>query len=648
MSGRGGKRTTPPAHLPARATAKEALTPPAEPDWTTSKVRRLALGVGFVQTVIVAIVVMSSGYFADDYLFFNVNRTGGFRLTQLTGSVYGSLIPGFQLGNSILASFHPIPRWPGIVVPVVLYALVLFVFYRLLELLFGARPLLVVLMSVAGLSSVLATPLVWWTAGLNTLPALILDILAVDGIARHAATGKRRYLVLSAVSFAVGIAFYDGSGSFVAVLVAFTALYLVDHSDWRSFLRGMVSRAWLWVAYVVPIGLSLGWRSAHPNQFNLPPVPRFTDALSFVGIGWGRGFIPLLLGFPMTNVTDPGLQRLVVVIGQLLFWGMVAVTIYRRRVAWKAWVLFACGFLAIEFVVAIGRGGYGDSSAINPTYWTVQPFMLALALALALLPSRVDVATPPPGPARKEAARKQPARKPAARKQPARPTVPVPAAVAVVALCALGIHATWVGPSREQGAQNRVFNDHLAASWTQIQQKATHPFVWDVRTPNYFIPFFLGYDRVATTSGVLINLRIDATQGQGYIPSVTGALVPATADVVSRAVVGSTLATPAVTVGPAAPAQLCISAGASSRTLHVPLGTVVPEGNWFLRLGYTQSSGFTTSIDRSPVRVAPGRGALLVPDNDGIGRSEVSLQVPAGASLCVLRADIEAPVARTT
>jgi hypothetical protein len=69
--------------------------------WPASKVRRLAVAVGLLQTGFVTWVLWTSGYFRDDYVFMSLGRQGGFSETQLTRTVFGSLVPGFQFGNSL-------------------------------------------------------------------------------------------------------------------------------------------------------------------------------------------------------------------------------------------------------------------------------------------------------------------------------------------------------------------------------------------------------------------------------------------------------------------------------------------------------------------------------------------------------------------
>lgn len=614
-SPRSGRARTSPSPKAAAVTEESQR-------WPTSRVRQLALAVGLLQTTLVTWVVWTSGYLNDDYLFLSLARKGGFSGTQLTRSVYGSVIPGFQLGNSLLASLHPLPRWPAVVIPVVLYALALTVFYRLAELLFGPRPILIPLMAVAGLSGVLATSLVWWTAGLNSLPALVFDLLALDGLVRHAATGKRRHLVVSVISFALGIAFYDASASFLAVLVVFTAVYLVDHRDWRAFLRGLTRRGWLWAAYAVPIALNLLWRSLHPKEYVLSPLPSVETALRFIGSGWAQGFVLSSFGITFSKLSQGWPRVLLVVVGQCLFFGLVAATIYRRRAAWKAWAVFGSGFLAIEVLAAVGRGGYGNVFAINTVYWTVQPFMLSLAVGLAFLPSTLGIAAPSPQKA---------SRRPIPKVSVNRELAVIGATV--VALCGSGVAAFWTANFRSQGATNHTFVENLGRSWNRVQAQSPHPFIWNTEVPGVIIsPLFTPYNRVATTAGLLIDLRVDSIRGTGYLVSDDGNLVPASVNVVSRASLGRRTS--------------CFSPRTRSRTASVALNAVVPDGNWFLRVSYSRSSGFSTTVDGAPVHFAKGSGGFLTPDSADIGKSTFSIKVPAEASACLTAAAVEAPVAR--
>ncbi|HEY1826984.1 MAG TPA: hypothetical protein VGF87_03140, partial [Acidimicrobiales bacterium] len=558
-------------------------------------------------------------------------RQGGFGTSGLTRSVFGSLIPGFQLGNSIMASFHPIPRWPAVVLPALLYALALLVFYRLCEVLFGARPLVVLLLAAAGLSGVLAISLVWWTAGLNSLPAVVCDLLALDGLVRHRLLGSRRALVVSAIAFAVGVAFYDSSSSFLVVLVVVNALFLTDVRTWRSLLSGFTAHWWVWAAYLVPIALNFGWRQAHRAAYALPPLPSVGNALRFIGAGWAQGFVPTSFGVNFDSLSTGAARLGVVVFGQLLFFGMVALTIWRRRQAWRAWVLFGSGFLAIEVVAAIGRGDAGTEFALNTVYWAVQPFLLALAVGLAVLPTPLVAAplapAPQPAPVKVKVKGKGNARE----LPPARwdRRVVAGALAATAALAALGGVFMWNVGDRAQGASARAYVATLSSSWQQVLAQHPDAFIWNTQVPPFVVtPLFVPYNRVGSTAGLLVHLTLDAAHGPGYVATATGALVPASVNVAGSAALGK---------------PACFASQPTSRAVSVRLRQAVPVGNWFLRLRYAQASGFTGVLGGQPVPFARGSGTFLVPDSTPSVSTAITFTLPAHASVCITAADLEAP-----
>jgi hypothetical protein len=580
--------------------------------WSPGTVRQVALGVGAAQTAMVAWAIATSGYFKDDFPFFTQARQGGFSGSDLTRPVFASLIPGFQLGNSILASFHPIPRWPAVVLPVVLYALALFLVFRLGTLLFGPRPEVIALMALAGCSGVLATSLVWWTAALNSLPAVVCDLLALDCLARHAVTGQRRYLVVSIVSFAVGVSFYDASSSFIVVLVAFCALFVIPAASWRALGRGLVQRIPLWLGYLVPIALNFTWRQLHRTEYALPPLPGLGTAVRFVAAGWAQGFVPSSLGITFDSLAQGADRVLAVIVGQAVVLAVVGMSMYRRRAAWRAWVLFAGGFGALEVIAVIGRGSSGTLFAIHTVYWTAQPFLLVLALGLAFLPNQLrddgDVPRQLPAPARQWR------------------VIGVVLAIGTL-VSALGVASIWSSADRHQGAASRAYADNVAQTWRAATAAHADAFVWDTQVPNYVVtPLFVPYNRVSTTVGLLLSLRVDAVAGHGYVIGDNGALTAAIPSVVSRA------------------RPTCLRSQPSSRTAVLALRTPVPSGNWFLRVRYDRSSGFTATIAGQSVTFAKGSGSFLIVDTPPVGTATASIDLPARSGLCVSSADFEAPV----
>ncbi len=226
--------------------------------------------VGAIQTLIVGWIINTSGFQQDDYLFFYLGHEKGLTQAGLGQSIFGSFIPGFNFVNTVLASSLPVSRPMTEVIIILLYAALILVMYRLLELLFGPRPGIVLLTAVATCSGLLGVSLVWWTPGINLLPAIVADLLALDGLIRHSLTGSRRFLVISVVSFAVGVTFYDPSMEVVVLLIAFTLLYLADIRSLNSVWFALRSSS---------LGLG-GLSRAHRNEFCMETVAPYAICTS--------------------------------------------------------------------------------------------------------------------------------------------------------------------------------------------------------------------------------------------------------------------------------------------------------------------------------------------------------------------------------
>ena len=592
-------------------------------------------GVGTVQTVIVAAIVLSSGFRQDDYLFFWVGREEGFSIASLTHSVFGSLIPGFMFVNILLGQAVPVPRWELVAITLALYVAIIFVLYRLLELLFGPRPGIVLLTAIATCSGLLGVSLVWWTPAINSLPAIVADLLALDGLARHALTGRRRYLVLSVVSFAVGIAFYDPSIEVVVPLALFVLLYLSDVRDLRSLWIAIRVRAWLWLGYAAPILVSLTWRAAHPSEYGEPPVASASRLVQFILGGWAKGFVSSSIGVSYSTIGNWWWE---VLLAQIAFVGLVIVTIVRRRSAWRAWVLFFVSFGVTDLIAAVGRASLASYFQENSLYWCFSIFLLMISLGLALFPSSLPttgVASPINqrfgGPIR-------------AKKLKASHLAAIGTTVAVCvagALCVAGIRYMWMTPDRATGASNRIYLDHVQASWNKVSTGQPTSFVWDTSVPAYVMePWFSPSNRVATTVALVVgHLRVDSLDGKGYVINANGELVPAEPKVISQGAIATT--------GRNSPEDgVCFDKQPRRSTLLLPLTPSLPAGDWFIHVRYTQSTGVTVNPyanGEQVFRIPRGSGTVLAPLTIPKRTRSLPLEIPRNSSAC-LDVQIEEPV----
>jgi hypothetical protein len=512
-----------------------------------------------------------------------------------------------------------------------LYFVTMLAFYWLLEGLFGNRPIILAMLIGAGLCGVLATSLEWWTASLNSLPAVLFDILALSGLLRYSMVGKRGYLWLSIVAFALGIQFYEASSTFGAVLFVFDLLFLSSGTTWSSRLVSTLRPWWKWVAFAAPVIFDFGWRAFHGSEYALPPTQGPSVIVRFIAIGWAQGFSPMIFGIDYPTLSFGWDRGAALIVPQVVIALVVIFTCVRRRLAWRAWVMFFSGFAALELVAAVGRAYYGGGSeyAINPVYWTLQPFILVLAIGLACLPNSVDLMRGRTSPKRVHAR----SNSFYARSRELSLLTRCVVAIVLLAVAVVGINEMWSSPSRAQGALNRSYVANTSASWSLAQTKYANPFVWDTQVPAFVqAPVFTPYDRVATTVGLLIPLRIDAPAGQGLILSDTGTLVRATRRVVSRAVIN----------GGSESASQCFPPKARARYAGFPLTATVPAGYWFVRIRYQDSSGFESLVNLFQVEFPKGSGEIVVPMV--LGRTTaLNIALQPGQSICVAGEDIETP-----
>ncbi len=579
--------------------------------------------VGLFELVAGTVVVRSSGFLQDDYLYLALSRQKGFTLHGLTTSVFGSLIPGFSLADTLMARMHPISRWPLMLTVVALYAVVVFLFYMLLELLFGARPAIVAFTAIASTSGLLAVPAAWWTAGINTLPAVAATLVALQGLVRHALTGRRRHLIIAAVGFAVGVAFYDPSMVVLLALVLFTGLFLADPRDWRSVGRALRTRTILWIGCAIPIALNLSWRRLHPTEYTLPPVAGTAKLLRFMGAGWAQGFAPSILGFRYSSIGTTTGRWQAVVLGQALIVGFVVVSLIRRPSAWRAWVWFGASFVATDTVVALGRSSLPIGFAWNPTYWVLLGFQFWIAVALAYLPSPIAIsgrplATPVPLRGLHSLRKDHSVRR------------WVAGTIATLTFCSLGAHAIWESPERGLGVANTSYLAKVRTSWQRVSRADPSAFIWDEPAPWFVLTSkFAPHNRLSTTVGLVDpGLRFDSRSGSGYLIESDGLIVPAAA---SRTV--STLL-PFTGILATNPGGHCLRPSSLTK-LALPLSRTLPVGQWIASIQYQTVADATVLVGESTVSIPKGLGSIRAAAATATPTHEIVLETHARDPVCL-------------
>ena len=353
--------------------------------------------------------------------------------------------------------------------------------------------------------------------------------------------------------------------------------------------------------------------------------------LRFMGTGWAQGFAPSSIGVNYSTLGVGAWRWEVVALGQVLVLGLVVASIVRRRVAWKAWVLFGSSFLVADLVAATGRASLPTSFALNSLYWLFYGFLFWIAVGLAFMPSHL------PGSGASRPHDRRPVPRHAKHRNPSLAPA-VLGVVATVALCVLGIHYVWTTPDRALGAHNASFVTNVRDSWQDVSGQDPSAFVWDSAVPAYVLSdVFSPYNRLSGTAGLVVTgIRMDATHGTGYMVTYDGQLQPARRQVIAS------LAPSAVTTT-TGEGQICMGPADTAKLYAIPLTARVPKSDPFIRVGYTKSSGFSMTFDSQTLHLPKGDGTLLVPWTYSAASSVFGFALPAHASVC-LSLDVEQPV----
>jgi hypothetical protein len=283
---------------------------------------------------------------------------------------------------------------------VALAALASLAFWRLVRVLLGDRPAMLVPLAVYLFSCLNLGGFTWWSATMQNVPLQIGTAWVVADAVLYLRTRRRRYVVTAPLALVVTMLFSERAVMIPVLTLAVVALLL--HVEG---VLDPVREAWRRSrAFWVGIGLTLAaWALAYlvavPREFySSATVAQITDTVRY--FLWS--IIPGLAGGPWswTDVeggsspvaTPPyGLfAASVVLLVLLVLW-----TSWRRRGAPLLWTL-AFGYVAANaLLVALGRGAWFMSESWPRAYrlYPTEPVLWALVLALLFaLPLRVPAA----------------------------------------------------------------------------------------------------------------------------------------------------------------------------------------------------------------------------------------------------------------
>lgn len=377
----------------AEARAGDPAHPPSTARWVRVVAVLMVLGAVGVRWRLLA----GRNYYGDDLLWLHLADTHSlFSPSYLFQDYQGHLMPGGFLLVGLVERIAPLEWWPTATALVTLQMLASLALLRLLRVLLGDRPLLLLPLAFGLFSPITLGSTTWLAAAVNSLPLQIgLAWFLADAVLL-VRTGARRYAVQGTAVLAGTLLFF-----FKAAMLPWLAFPLVAILLYGAGVARPVRAAWqrgqgLWLG---SLGVTAAWAAAYATTRSQAPTASrgsVEDVVMTVRTGF-RMLAASAVGGPV----DWGGERpappwasvplALSVAGAVVLVLACAWTCRRRRGAAALWALLV-GEAALGLVLAgVGRGalGLGDSVPLAGRYYAVEAVLLPAAVAvLAVLPAR--------------------------------------------------------------------------------------------------------------------------------------------------------------------------------------------------------------------------------------------------------------------
>lgn len=324
-----------------------------------------------------------SGFFSDDFVWFQVARENGLTRPLLERSAFGHFIPSFHTMNWLFDHFVGASHWEVAVVLIVGWHLcitvMVFLFGRFIQ---APRAALMTACGFVAFVPILTSGLIWWGAALCLLTSTACNV-AVFCCYGALENGRRWALPAMILAFVAACTFWEKS----LMTLPYLALYSIVVSDAGNSLRARIQgflRRWrIWVALGVPAAIyGSFYLRGHYAAESAATQPTILELVKFLAKAWLRGFWPLVLGLSTPLDGSSVTPWLAILAGQV-----VAVALVFAAWRWIERGLALVAFFAVVFVInmaVIGnaRGGV-STAAIDPRYHFDNVYLLAVCLVSA-------------------------------------------------------------------------------------------------------------------------------------------------------------------------------------------------------------------------------------------------------------------------
>jgi hypothetical protein len=494
-----------------------ALTapPPPAPDrregwlarwYARDPIRAAAIGLIVVHLAVRA-QVGAGGYLVyDDFSL--AWRAAEFDLADLLVFVYNNhLMPGTMLVTWIVTTVWPMSYAPYLVVMLVGQAVLAIAFYRLLRQVLPATWGLLIPLAMFLFCPLTLEATTWWAVGGSQLGMLLALALALGAQVKYARTRRNRHLVSLGLSFLLGVLFFEKTLLIVPLVFLFTVCLLVEGGPVRSVVDA-VRR--FWRSWLVLGALAGGYVTLY---IALAPAgarqPANTgEVVTFVREIVGSTLLPGLLGGPWTWI-DVGEGPPVTGTPEVLRWAtwvvfaaLVIITMSRRRIAARAWLLLALDVAMTVALLATTRLGgiYSPVAGLAPRYVTDVVLVGALCVGVALFGLAPGLATARA--AARAAVPERPA--PSKRTQQWRGAAAVALAASLVLLIG---SAGWTSARFGDDWKHKVGRDYLATVQAEVAVAPRNEVFFDAVVPDWVMPALSAPDNLQSRVFRLLDPR---------------------------------------------------------------------------------------------------------------------------------------------
>jgi len=309
--------------------------------------------------------LLSQFYFRqDDFLLLDKAIAHGLRLSYLFTFSGGHLRPGGLAIFWLVTRLSPYDWLLASVMTIAGLAAAAVVMLRLLVLLFGVRPAILIPLTVFLFTPLTLAGLSFWTTVTDWLPLQLTLLAALYSHIRYVRSGRVGHVAAAAIWLGAGLLF-DVQGVLVPFLLfALTSAYLVPgrwpaaaRQTLRSFRRAWAIYGVLTAGYVVLFVIKL------QTSVQQPVSPGHVGSvLSLAATMLRVGFVPAAVGGPWRWLAPggdygfaaetAGLTQVTWVLAALI----VGASLWYRRHALRSWLILAGWLLLADFgPVAISR-----------------------------------------------------------------------------------------------------------------------------------------------------------------------------------------------------------------------------------------------------------------------------------------------------